>query len=105
MCDLPSLQTSIILVCIVVHGHVISIPNIVHGHVISIPNIVHGHVISIPNIIHGHVISSLQDWCNSHFISKQNMKKVIDIRKQLKQICSSTFHQPFLNCDNSDSIR
>lgn len=54
--------------------------------------------------LYSHVIS-LQEWCNSHFISKQNMKKVMAVRKQLKQICSSNLQLSFCHCDNSDSIR
>lgn len=45
-----------------------------------------------------------KEWCNSHFISKQNMVKVIAVRKQLKHICSS-LQLSFCHCDNSDTIR
>lgn len=46
-----------------------------------------------------------KEWCNSHFISKQNMKKAIAVRDQLQQICTSKLQLSFCHTDNSDSIR
>ncbi|CAJ0650321.1 6589_t:CDS:10 [Entrophospora sp. SA101] len=60
-----------------------------------------GDLITFLNVLHAYEVQKgNSDWCQKNFINKRNMKHIVDVKRQLIQLCERLGISPTNSCGN-----